>query len=67
MSSSQAPDRSHPRKREWSFLPLFLLSHENHGFRGGPGIVIPSAMRSVISEAHVPGNDGFSFYSVICG
>ena len=31
--SSQAPDRSHPRKREWSFLPLLLLSHENHGTR----------------------------------
>ena len=29
--------------------------------------VSPSAMRRVISEAHVPGNDGFSFYSVICG
>ncbi len=24
-------------------------------------------MRSVISEAHVPGNDRFSFDSVICG
>ena len=30
-------------------------------------IVALSVMRGVISEAHVPGNDGFQFYSVICG
>ena len=79
MSSSQAPDHSHPHGCEWSLLPLLLLSHETL-FRGNPSKVAPSTMRSVISEAHppggpllplrgnspcVPGNDGFSFDS--CG
>ena len=31
------------------------------------GIVGKNFMRSVIFEAHVPENDGFSFDSVICG
>ena len=66
MSSSQAVVYSHPCKREWSIPPL-LLSHENQGFRGFPDIVVPSAMRRVISNAHAAGNDGFSFYSCVCG
>ena len=30
-------------------------------------IVGKNFVSSVISEAHVPGNDGISFYSVVCG
>ena len=47
-------------------LPLFREG--SHGGRNSISceIVAPSAMRSVISEAHVPGNDGFSFDSAAC-
>ena len=56
MSSSQAPDRSHPHECEWELLPLFLLSHETvNGFVGTHKKAAPSAMKSVISEAHPQG------------
>src|SRR5699024_5513110 len=57
---------SRPASRE-SVRPL---SREKlHGGRDSISceIVVSSAMRSVISEAHVPGNDGFSFDSRGCG
>ena len=46
-----------------------LFRERLHGGRGSISceIVAPSAMRSVISEAHVPENDGFSFDSCGCG
>ena len=68
MSSSQAADHSHPRKREWSLPSLLLLSQKNiFTIFWVPDIVGKNFVRSVISEAHVPGNDEILFYSVVCG
>ncbi|EHM53026.1 hypothetical protein HMPREF0372_01221 [Flavonifractor plautii ATCC 29863] len=46
-----------------------LFRERQHGGRDSISseIVAPSAMRGVISEAHVPGNDGFLLYSCGCG
>ena len=68
MSSSQAADHSHPRKREWSLPSLLLLSQKNiFTIFWVPDIVGKNFVRSVISDVHAAGNDGISFYSVVCG
>ena len=62
MSSSQAADHSHPRKREWSLPSLLLLSQKNiFTIFWVPDIVGKNFVRSVISEAHVPEMTRFYF------
>ena len=56
-----------PQPVEKAAKPLFR--ERLHGGRGSFSYekVTPSTMRSVISDAHVAGNDGFSFDSCGCG
>ncbi len=62
------PDGSGPRLRVEK-VAAQLFRERQHGGRDSISseIVAPSAMRGVISEAHVPGNDGFLLYSCGCG